>query len=149
MYNLNSLNSSFAIVLDRYLATVNQASDFAKANDVSVGIGFFRDGEYFAYSQDYVWDFKLPIYGDGDLLVATIRPDGSVTEGGLIVELRNEAFKLDESKDLEAYESMLDDCYPLVRFGDLTYLPSQVLKAVDPTAFRCGFLDYMDAQERN
>lgn len=45
----------------------------------------------------------------------------------------------------DAYDEMLDECYPLVRFGHLTYSPSAVLREVDPVAYRCGFVDWTAA----
>ena len=45
----------------------------------------------------------------------------------------------------ELYDDMLDDCYPMVKIGTLEYLPSRVLKEVDPIAYRCGMNDYESA----
>ena len=42
------------------------------------------------------------------------------------------------------YDEMLDETNPVVVIGGLTYLPSQVLKEVDPIAYRVGFADYLD-----
>ena len=42
----------------------------------------------------------------------------------------------------ELWISMLDDCHPMVKIGTLEYLPSRVLKEVDPIAYRCGMNDY-------
>lgn len=36
------------------------------------------------------------------------------------------------------------DCGDMVRIGSLEYLPSQVLEAVDPIAFRIGVSEYAD-----
>lgn len=41
------------------------------------------------------------------------------------------------------YEDMLDE-YPVV-IGSLEYSCSHVLQKVDPIAYRCGFLDYVDS----
>jgi len=41
------------------------------------------------------------------------------------------------------YEDMLDE-YPVV-IGSLEYSGSYVLQNVDPIAYRCGFLDYVDS----
>jgi chromosome segregation ATPase len=32
-----------------------------------------------------------------------------------------------------------------IKIGNLTYSPSHVLKQVDPTAYRCGLIDYTDS----
>lgn len=45
----------------------------------------------------------------------------------------------------QQYEAMLDECYPMVRIGDMEYEPSRVLREVDPIAFRVGMFDYADA----
>ena len=47
-------------------------------------------------------------------------------------------------------ESMFDDCIDetndFVRICGLEYSPSHVLRAVDPTAYRCGFCDWLDSE---
>jgi len=48
-----------------------------------------------------------------------------------------------EDQALEMYDDLLDDDGP-VRIGNLTYSASQVLREVDPVAYRCGFNDYVD-----
>jgi hypothetical protein len=48
-------------------------------------------------------------------------------------------------KIYDAYDEMLDDCYPMVKIGNLGYSPSRVLKEVDPIAYRCGLNDYLDS----
>jgi hypothetical protein len=54
---------------------------------------------------------------------------------------------INEDDAIEAFEDMLNDSYPLVKFGNLSYSPSEVLKRVDPTAYRCEFVDWLDSQE--
>lgn len=49
----------------------------------------------------------------------------------------------------EQYRELLDEIYPEIKFGDLTYSPSRVLESVDPTAFRQGVLDYTDTLEED
>lgn len=44
----------------------------------------------------------------------------------------------------EMYDEMLDACHEAVKIGNLTYSPAQVLKEVDPIAYRCGFADFLD-----
>ena len=44
----------------------------------------------------------------------------------------------------ELYRDLLDECYPVVKFAELEYSPSQVLESVDPTAFRIGAGEYAD-----
>jgi hypothetical protein len=45
----------------------------------------------------------------------------------------------------EMYDEMLDDCEGPVTLCGITYSASQVLREVDPTAYRCGFNDYVDS----
>lgn len=44
----------------------------------------------------------------------------------------------------DSYDEALDDMGP-VRIGSLEYSASHVLREIDPTAYRCGLLDYMDS----
>jgi hypothetical protein len=50
-----------------------------------------------------------------------------------------------EAEALEMYEEMLDDCEGPVELCGITYSASHVLREVDPTAYRCGFNDYVDS----
>ena len=50
-----------------------------------------------------------------------------------------------EDQAMDEYEDLLNDCYRRVEFGNLSYAPATVLREVDPTAFRCGFNDYVDS----
>ena len=43
------------------------------------------------------------------------------------------------------YDEILNDIYPLINFGDLTYEPSLVLRKVDPIAYREGWIGYVDS----
>ena len=47
------------------------------------------------------------------------------------------------------YDQMLDDCYDFKDVGGpfAHMVPSQVLKEMDPTAYRCGVNDYMDGED--
>ena len=46
-----------------------------------------------------------------------------------------------------AYDDFLDEvCEPVV-IGSLTYSPSQVLKAVDPIAYRVGLSEFEDMED--
>lgn len=42
----------------------------------------------------------------------------------------------------ERYDDLLDEIYPPITFGRMSYSPSEVLKAVDPVAYRCGMADF-------
>jgi len=53
-----------------------------------------------------------------------------------------------ERKLIRMYEDMLDECYPPIVIGGATYLPSAVLKAVDPIAYDQGLLNFYDALTR-
>lgn len=47
----------------------------------------------------------------------------------------------------EYYAAALDDIYPVVEIGGLTFSPSQIVTQLDPTAFRCGMQDYLDGDD--
>lgn len=54
------------------------------------------------------------------------------------------------AKEFMSWEEVEDgfrdalDCEGVVKIGSLEYLPSQVLEAVDPIAFRIGVSEYAD-----
>lgn len=45
------------------------------------------------------------------------------------------------------YDEWLDECLGEVTIGTLTYQASRTLKEVDPTAYRCGFGDFIDSAD--
>ena len=45
------------------------------------------------------------------------------------------------------YAAALDDIYPVVQICGLTFSPSQIVRELDPTAFRCGMQDYLDGDD--
>jgi len=44
----------------------------------------------------------------------------------------------------ELFEELLDECYPEIQIGCCTFSPSQVMKELDPVAFRCGVSEELD-----
>ena len=66
-----------------------------------------------------------------------------------IQELRAEQSRLDISETSlasdEQYSSMLDECYDEVDVCGYKYDPSHALRLLDPTAYRCGFVDWLDS----
>lgn len=50
-----------------------------------------------------------------------------------------------EREAQEMFNEMLDECYEEIRFGELSYLPSDVLESTDPIAYRVGVNDYIDS----
>lgn len=42
------------------------------------------------------------------------------------------------------YKDILDKLYPEVSIGSLTFRPGDIVEKMNPTAFRCGKLDYED-----
>lgn len=42
------------------------------------------------------------------------------------------------------YCEMLDECYPMIEMGCLSWYPSYVMMNLDPIAFRCGVSEYTD-----
>jgi len=45
----------------------------------------------------------------------------------------------------ELFEEILDECYPEVRVGGCSFSPSDVMKELDPTAFRIGIQENLDS----
>lgn len=46
-----------------------------------------------------------------------------------------------------AFDEMIDDYYPEVVIGDLTFSPSDILAALDPVAYNCHSGDYLSELE--
>jgi hypothetical protein len=46
----------------------------------------------------------------------------------------------------EQYDEFLDECYGDVEIAGFSYTTSRSLKQVDPIAYRCGLIDFLDAQ---
>lgn len=44
----------------------------------------------------------------------------------------------------DMFDEMLDETYPVVKIGELTFYPSQILKQCDPIAYRIGVSEYED-----
>lgn len=58
---------------------------------------------------------------------------------------RMDCFEFDPDDFADDYDDMLDDVH-----GDfMGYSASQILKQVDPTAYRCGLLDYVDSLDQD
>jgi hypothetical protein len=49
-----------------------------------------------------------------------------------------------EEAQEEGFCEMLDEMYPVVKMGELTFYPSQILKSCDPVAYRIELTDYLD-----
>lgn len=46
----------------------------------------------------------------------------------------------------QLFNDHFDECFPDVRFGALTYSPSDVLKSTDPIAYREEFLYWLNQE---
>lgn len=46
----------------------------------------------------------------------------------------------------DMYDEHINEVCDQVKIGNLCYAPSQVLKGTDPTAYRVGFHDWLDAE---
>lgn len=46
----------------------------------------------------------------------------------------------------EAYDDMIDECYPEVEIMGLTYAPSIAFYRTDPIAYRVYFTDWLDGE---
>lgn len=47
------------------------------------------------------------------------------------------------------FDEMLDESYPVVKMGTLTFYPSQILRDCDPIAYNESLLDFEDAIVQN
>jgi hypothetical protein len=47
------------------------------------------------------------------------------------------------------FDEMLDESYPVVTMGQLTFYPSQILRECDPIAYNESLLDFEDAIIKN
>jgi hypothetical protein len=47
------------------------------------------------------------------------------------------------------FDEMLDESYPVVTMGTLTFYPSQILRDCDPIAYNESLLDFEDAILQN
>ena len=52
-----------------------------------------------------------------------------------------------ERDQIDAYDDMLNECYPEVEVAGLTFDPAEVIFNCDPVAYRCGLIDYIDSIE--
>lgn len=52
-----------------------------------------------------------------------------------------------EQENRERYDEFLNEFCPVVEIGALKYDASEVLKAVDPIAYRIGMQEYLDFLE--
>lgn len=70
-----------------------------------------------------------------------------MTETKLIELVKTSGLDSISDRELYArYDDMLDECQADIEIGCLSYTASSVLKAVDPTAYRCGFSDWLDSE---
>lgn len=45
----------------------------------------------------------------------------------------------------DMYRSMLEECYGDIEVAGLTFSAARIVEELDPTAFRCGLVDYVDS----
>lgn len=57
-----------------------------------------------------------------------------------------DSFEIDPYEHEEDYKENLDS-EGEVNVCGLTFLPSQIIEELDPTAYRCGLIDYIDSLE--
>ena len=50
------------------------------------------------------------------------------------------------SETVAEYDSMLDECYPDLTIAGYVYDTARALDALDPIAYKCGWLDWCDAE---
>ncbi len=64
-----------------------------------------------------------------------------------ITELRKEIgnFEVDPDDYADAYENSINESHGEIQICGCTFDPAEILKEMDPTAYRCGLNDYVDA----
>ena len=88
-------------------------------------------------------EFRCPKCGSDDLMREV---EGVGVEWGYDWVIDHLVVTEGEQVDIEElYRDLLDEIYEPIKFGELEYCPSQVLEAVDPTAFRMGCNDNADS----
>lgn len=111
-----------------------------RAHDISRP---FCYSDYITVEADKDGDYRCPRCGSDDLMREV---EGVGVEWGYdwiidhIVETEGEKVDIEE-----LYRDLLDEIYEPIKFGELEYCPSQVLEAVDETAFRMGCNDNADS----
>ena len=61
-------------------------------------------------------------------------------------EEENETEELLEWEAEQRYEDFLDELYGEIETAGMTFWTGRALKELDPTAFRCGMLDWADSE---
>lgn len=46
----------------------------------------------------------------------------------------------------ELYDDMLNEVYESTHIGYTEFMPSDILRSLDPVAYRCGFNDWLDSE---
>ena len=52
---------------------------------------------------------------------------------------------ISEYQAMQSFEEMLDEVHPVVKVGYLSFSPSEVLRELDPVAYREDFILYCDS----
>ena len=55
--------------------------------------------------------------------------------------------RFNEDEVIKQYDDFLDDIYPEIVLGELRFMPSTIIKELDPIAYRTGMSDFMDSLE--
>ncbi len=50
------------------------------------------------------------------------------------------------SEAIEAYDDMLNETHEWPSVAGISFAPSDILRELDPIAYRCGFADWSDAE---
>jgi len=58
----------------------------------------------------------------------------------LLSQIHNNLSPLDTE---DMYRSMLEECYGEIEVAGLTFSAARIVEELDPTAFRCGLVDYI------
>lgn len=67
------------------------------------------------------------------------------TECPILAKIREDVTEYSDADLHGLYDEALNE-FNEVKIGSLTYAPATVLRKVDPTAYRCGFVDWLDGE---
>lgn len=50
------------------------------------------------------------------------------------------------SETVEAYDVMLNECHEWPNVAGINFAPSDILRSIDPIAYKCGWIDWCDSE---
>lgn len=120
----------------------------AQALDVISGHGMADDSRETlsaGMSDGYIWRVGRFIGREDERGFVTCETCESVQAAEDLIG-DEQAETITEQQAAERYADLLDEVHEPVKIGELTFSPSRIVRELDPVAFRCGCLDWADAE---